>query len=395
MIDLSILGPVRNFKNNLVYCFRMKKILFVVNIDWFFESHRLEIAKRAMAKGYEVHVACKNTGRFEFFEDQGMKTHQINFSRSDTNIFNNINTLHKLNSVINKINPDICHFITVKPVIFGGLISVFNFGFKPVFSVTGLGSSFLSDRLLAKVRSYLLSKFYSYIFRKKNSFTIFQNTSDIFYIFRSNKSYAKNFKLIAGSGVDLQLFKPMEKNFYDPLKVVMASRALSDKGVSEYFKAADVIKNKFNSGIDFSFYGDPDPENPTSLTLAQLKDFNLNNAVNICGFCDSMHEVLKNAHILILPSYREGFPKIVMEASACGCISIVTDVPGCRDAILPGKTGFLVEKKSVNSIVETLEYCMNNRHTLPEMSNMSRIHAESNFSIQKIVDEHLQIYSCL
>lgn len=379
----------------MVLYFRMKKILFIVNIDWFFESHRLEIARKAILQGYEVHVACRNTGRFEFFEDLGIKTHQVNFSRSDTNIFNNINTLRKLNSVIGNVKPNICHFITVKPVIFGGLISLFNLGFKPVFSITGLGSSFLSGGVIARVRSYLLSKFYSYIFSKKNSFTIFQNTSDIFYIFRSKEKSAKNFKLIAGSGVDLQLYKPIKKNFDDHLKVVMASRALSDKGVNEYFKAAEIIKKKFSTGIDFSFYGDPDPENPSSLTLTQLKELNLSKAVNICGFCDQMHKVLKTAHILILPSYREGFPKIVMEGSSCGCISIVTDVPGCKDAIIPGKTGFLVEKKSVNSIVEILEYCMNNRRMLMEMSTMSRFHAENNFSIHKIVDEHLQVYSCL
>ena len=175
----------------------------------------------------------------------------------------------------------------------------------------------------------------------------------------------------------------------------MASRALYDKGVSEYFKAAEIIKTKFNKEIDFSFYGDPDPENPTSLTLTDLKDLNANNAVKICGFCNEMYEVLNTAHILVLPSYREGFPKIVMEGSACGCISIVTDVPGCRDAILPGKNGFLVEKKSANSIVETLEYCIKNRHLLPEMSYKSRLHAENNFSINKIVEEHLKVYSCL
>ena len=371
----------------------MKKILFVVNVDWFFESHRLEIAKRAISEGYEVHLACKNTGRFQYFESLGFLTHHLELGRSNTGIIHNCKNLIKLYLVIKKINPNICHFITIKPIVFGGIISLFNSKTKSVYSITGLGSSFLSEVLHRRVRSYIIAKFYSFTFKKKNSIAIFQNTSDLTHIFPNYKNNFSKFKLIYGSGVDLKLFKEKTKDFDNELNVVMASRALRDKGVREFFEAACILKKKYNDKLNFYFYGEPDPENPTSISFDQLNDLNKNNAVRVCGFSNKMHEVLNFAHILVLPSYREGFPKIVMEGSACGCISIVSNVPGCRDAILDGKTGFLVKQKSPQSIVESIEHCLLSRDNLPAMSKFARKHAEENFSISKIVEQHFELYA--
>ena len=370
----------------------MKKLLFIVNVDWFFESHRLAIAKKAIQSGYEVHVGCKNTGRFSFFESLGIITHGINFSRSDTNLKQNIKTLHELHRIISIVNADICHFITIKPVLYGGCLSVLRHNHKSVFSVTGFGSSFLAKGVLAKIRSYIFLRTYSYFFSKKKAFVIFQNTTDLHEIYPGDRTNATNLKIISGSGVDLDIFKPAEKSFDHSLTVVMAARALKDKGVREYFKAANEIKPRFDKEIKFYFYGDYDPDNPTSLTENELIELNSSNCVKICGFSHDMHKVLAKAHLFVLPSYREGFPKVVMEASASGCVSLVSDVPGCRDAIVPGKTGFLFEKKSSNAIVAVLENCIKNRLLLSEMSKLSRIHAEQNFSVRKIVDEHMQVY---
>ena len=370
----------------------MKKILFVVNVDWFFESHRLEIAKRAISKGYEVHLACKNTGRFQYFESLGFLTHHLELSRSNTGIIHNLKNLIKLYNVIKEVNPNICHFITIKPIVFGGIISILNSEYKSIYSVTGLGSSFLSGALHRRVRSWIVAKFYSFTFKKEKSIVIFQNTSDLRHIFANYEKCVNNFKLIFGSGVDLKLFEETSKDFHNELNIVMASRALRDKGVREFFEAARILKQKYNGKLNFYFYGEPDPENPTSMSFDDLSDLNKSNAVRVCGFSNKMHEVLKFTHILVLPSYREGFPKIVMEGSACGCIALVTDVPGCRDSIVDGKTGFLVKQRSVQSIVDKIEYCLFSIDDLPAMSKLARKHAEENFSISKIVDQHLELY---
>ena len=369
----------------------MKRVLFVVNVDWFFESHRLAIAKKAIQSGYEVHIGCKNTGRFAFFESLGIKTHSIDFSRSDTNLKKNIKTLYELHRIILYVNADICHFITIKPVLFGGFLSVLKHKHKSVFSVTGLGSSFLEHGTIAKVRSYIFLKIYSYFFSKKTSFVIFQNTTDLHEIFPGDHSIASNLRIISGSGVDLDVFKPSKKNFDNPLMVVMAARALKDKGVREYFKAANEIKARFCEEVNFYFYGDCDPENPTSLTEDELIDLNSNSSVEICGFTNKCI-VCWLKLIYLCCSYREGFPKVVMEASASGCVSLVSDVPGCRDAVVSGKTGFLFKKKSPKSIVDVLEHCIKNRTILSDISKLSRIHAEQHFSIHKIVNEHMQLY---
>jgi glycosyltransferase involved in cell wall biosynthesis len=371
------------------------KILFVVNVDWFYESHRIEIGKEAIKANFEVHISCKDTGRFPVFNLLGFITHNLNFTRSDQKISSNLKTFIQIFKILATEKPDICHCITIKPIVFCGILSILFPRTRFLYAVTGLGSSFLSKNFTSKLRSMLLFRLYRYIFKRKNSFTIFQNNSDFNDIFPKKLKSPIQMRFIRGSGVNLIDYHPCQKSFDKKLRIVMAARIIRDKGVNEYFEAAKTLHKRYGDELEFYFYGSHDSENPTAISKEELLALNTNNQVCIKGYSDDMISVLSKSHIFVLPSYREGFPKIVMEASACGCVSIVTDVPGCRDAIVPDITGILVDVASSDSIVSAVSLAIKDITILENMSKQARIHAEENFSIEYVISEHMEIYKKL
>lgn len=371
------------------------KLLFVVNVDWFYESHRIEVGKEAIKENFEVHIACKDTGRFPFFNFLGFKTHQVNFERSSQKIVSNLKTISHIFKILKKERPNICHCVTIKPIIFCGILSMLFPKIRFVYAVTGLGSSFLSENLIARLRSFILLLLYRTIFRQKNSFLIFQNDTDFNDVFPNKLKIQPQIKFIRGSGVNLGTYYPYKKKFDKKLRVVMAARIIRDKGVIEYFNAAKKLCANYGDELEFYFYGNYDFENPSALSGEEFLAINMENQVNVKGYTDDMASVLSMAHIFVLPSYREGFPKIVMEASACGCISVVSNVPGCRDAIIPNVTGKLVDVASSDAIVSAISWALKNRIVLANMSREARLHAEKNFSLESVVCEHIEIYKKL
>jgi glycosyltransferase involved in cell wall biosynthesis len=369
-----------------------RSILFVVNVDWFFESHRLSLAERAISDGYSVHIACKNTGRLEFFKNLGIQTHNLNFTRSKQSILQNIFTLIGLLRIILVVRPDICHFITIKPIVFGGLLSLISRKQVSIFAVTGLGSSFLNNGWKARLRSRLLLRFYKYIFMQSKAFTIFQNMADLNLVFQGRDIPYNKIKLIPGCGVDLTKYVAEQDWNAEQLKVVMAARILKDKGVREYFEMARIISAKYGEKIEFNYFGNYDIDNPSSISVNELNALNQDNSVKIHEFSLELHEVLSKTHIIVLPSYREGFPKVIMEGSASGCVAIVSNVPGCSDAVVDGITGFLTLKASVSSLIDAVDYCLQNRNHLLVITKNARTHAEKYFGITQLVDEHMEVY---
>ena len=345
-----------------------------------------------MGEGYSVHIACRDTGRMKVFTELGMKVHELNFTRSDQAIFQNMMVMLTLLRIILNVRPDICHFITIKPIVFGGFLSFFVKKHASVFAVTGLGSSFLNESIIARIRSKFFLRLYKIFFTSPRSLVIFQNMSDLNSVFPNCDATSPNIKLIPGSGVDLNKYIPKQDWSDKRLKIVMVARILKDKGVEEYFQAASIISAKFQDSVQFCYYGDYDIENPSSLTVSELRSLNIQNSVEVHPFKAEIHKVLSGAHIIVLPSYREGFPKVIMEGSASGCVAIVSDVPGCSDAVVDGKTGFTVAKRSVPALVDAISYCVDNRQLLPVLSKHAREYAERHFSLEKTIDDHMEVY---
>lgn len=365
----------------------IKKILFVVNVDWFFISHRLPLAIEALKKGYEVHIACGITDKKEYLESLGVKVHPLNLSRSGTGIKGEIKAFFEIYRILKEINPNIAHFVTIKPVLYGGIASRFLSIHNKVFSISGLGFIFIKQGLKATIVRKLIKIMYGFALGGKNSHVIVQNPDDKAIV---NSMVKVPISLIRGSGVDLSQYEYIEEN-NENVKVSMACRLLKDKGVFEYIEAAKFLKQKLPN-IEFELYGDIDIHNPASLTSDDIEKIKKDGFVNLYGFSSDIAKVFSDSNIVVLPSYREGLPKVLIEAAACGRVVVTTDVTGCRDAIEPNITGLLCEVKDTKSLAFQIEKLILDKDLRNSMGKAGRELAEKEFDIKKVVKKHFEIY---
>ena len=373
----------------------MKRFLFVVNVDWFFLSHRLDIGLKLLSMGYEVHIAAQETSieNKKILKDHGFIFHNIPLERGKTNFVKEILLFISLCFLFNKIKPEIIHLVTIKPVIFGGIASRIVNSNSVVSAISGLGYVFTSKGLLSYIRRKVIGMLYLFATNHRNQKIIFQNDDDLDLISKFNPRIKQKATLIRGSGVDLNKYINSLQSFTKP-RVLMASRLLIDKGVFEYVEAAGVVKD-MNLDIEFLLAGDIDLDNPNSLTPQQLDLIKKSKVIEYIGYQDNINNLMASVNIVCLPSYREGFPKVLIEAAACGRAVITTDIPGCRDAILDGKTGCLVPVKNSNALANAIIHLISNKQLCLDMGSEARIYAEKKFSVNDIVKQHLEVYQSL
>ncbi|MDA9079034.1 glycosyltransferase family 4 protein [Gammaproteobacteria bacterium] len=369
------------------------KILFLVNVDWFFLSHRLPIALEAAAQGFEVHVATTTTDQAKVIEGLGFILHEVKISRGDLGIFTTFKTFLDIIKIFNNVRPKIVHLVTIKPIILGGIAARIANIHGVVAAISGLGYVFINQGFLSSVRRFFIKALYKIALGHSNLKVICQNSADYNEIKNISKLSSDSFVLINGSGVSLEEFQYFPDTNKIP-KIIMASRMLEDKGVLEFSAAAQQLKTL---GIlaDFILVGDPDPDNPSSIKKSQIQDWEQEGILKHWGHRDEMQEVLRMASIVVLPSYREGFPKVLIEAAACGRPVITTDVPGCRDAIYHGKTGMLVPPKNSNALADAIKNLVLQPEECRKMGLAGRAMAEERFDEKIVIEEHFSIYNQL
>ena len=367
-----------------------KRLLFLVNSDDFFISHRLEIGLSALKEGFDVYIASSIDKENNILKKYGFKTQHIDLDRSSTSLFSNTVYFIKVLKIFLKIQPDIIHLITIKPVIFGGIAARL-LGIKSVIvAISGLGYIFISKGFISKLRLYFIKFLYRLSLNNNNVQLIFQNNSDKEIILDICSIDKSRIHLIKGSGVDLNKFK------YTPLpkgvpSILFASRLLYDKGLKEFISAAELIK-KDGYKANFILVGKPDLQNPASISFDQLENYISKGNIDWHGYKGDIYPVLIESYLIVLPSYREGLPKILIEAAACGRPVVTTDVPGCRDAIINGKTGLLVPSKNHTALAEAIKDLITNYSKSETLGLEARKFAEKNFDIKNVVSKHLEIY---
>ena len=363
------------------------KLLYFVNTDWFFISHRLPIALAALKKGYEVHIVVNEATKINELKKYGILVHFLKLNRKNWNPIEFLNCLLKFIFLIKKINPDLIHCLTIKPIIIGTLSSIILIKPKVVISITGMGSIFSNNKKIDKIKQLFILGIYSFIFLKKNLKVIFQNNDDQLLII--NKTTLKRDKslIIRGSGVNFKNYPYKYLKDKKP-KVLFASRLLYSKGIKEFIEASSFVKE-----CEFLVAGNIDPGNPQSITKKDLNLFIKNYPIKYLGFKKNIINTISSSSIIVLPSYyREGLPKILIEAAACGRAIITTDNVGCRDAVINDKTGILIPIKNTQKLVQAIKYLLKDKKYLTKMGKRGRKFAKENFDISIIVDKHLKIY---
>ena len=368
------------------------KLLFVVNVDWFFISHRLIIAEEAVKKGFEVIVASEDTGRSNEIISKGIKFIDLSFSRSGTNPISELSTLIKFYKIYNEIKPDIVHHITLKPVIYGTLISRL-FKVKGVVNaVSGLGYNFTADRkgLVQKIMLRLLR----IGFNRRNITVIFQNEDDKkFFQELQIISSTNNIVKIKGSGVDLIKYPHSKLPSFDIIKILFPTRMLWDKGVNEMRIASEILKEKYADRIQIILSGMADDGNKAGVSASYLEEWQDGNYVKWIGYQKEMVKIYQDCHIVVLPSYREGMPKSLIEACAIGRAIVTTDAVGCRECVDEGVNGLKVSVYSTVELAGAIEKLILNHELIQEMGENSRKKAEQEFDVKNVIYKHIEIYN--
>jgi glycosyltransferase involved in cell wall biosynthesis len=368
-----------------------QKLLFVVNADWFFYSHRLNLAYKAIEEGYEVHLLT-NVSQPSSVHKSNITIHHFPFTRLGVNIFKELHLLPKLFFVLKKIKPDIVHLVTLKPIVYVGVISLITPIKSIVVAISGMGFLYASKQ---NFLFSLLSKFLLFVIRliidKNNAKVIFQNNFDKNLISAGRKSILKKSILLKGVGVRVATKKYQEEKISKEISILMASRLLIDKGVFEFLEAAKII-SKQRKDIKFIIAGEPDLGNPNSLSKSQYDEIREQKFLESTGFVEDMGVLFSKANILVLPSYREGFPKVLMEAASFSKPTITTNVPGCNEAVEHNVTGIIIPPKDHNALVEAIIFLADHNEVRKEMGKKAFKKAKEEFDENTLINRQLVLY---
>jgi glycosyltransferase involved in cell wall biosynthesis len=366
------------------------RVLFVVNAPEFFLSHRLPIALAARKAGYTVNVATADGEAARQIREHGFSHYVLPLSRSGRNPLAELRNVGALWRLFRSVKPDIVHLVTIKPVLYGGLAARLAGVPGLVAAVSGLGTVFMSDGARATPLKHAVTILYRLALGHRNMAVIFQNPDDQAVLTAMRAVTEKQARRVRGSGVVFEECPCVPEPEGRPV-VTMAARLLRDKGVGEFVEAARILAER-NVDVTFRLIGSPDPGNPTSVTAEQLAEWRDQGIVELLGYRDDIPSQYAQSHIVCLPSYREGLPKSLLEAAACGRAVVTTDVPGCRDAIEPGKTGVLVPPRDAVALADAIQDLVEDPMKRRTMGQAGRRLAEREFGIERVVEAHLAIY---
>ena len=300
-------------------------------------------------------------------------------------------TLFKLISIFRLVKPDTVKLLSIIPIVYGGFIIRTFFRVPVVFYFTGLGYMFTNQR--SSVKHSIFKFFYKFSINNSKSLYIFENHDDLNFInsnFLLNVSKGR-LKVIPGAGIDTDVFSPVE-SFPQPLVVLVSCRLLFDKGLKEFVDAAKIVKEIFPNVV-FQIAGAFDPGNPSSIPPATIDAWHKSGVINFLGFQNNILRLVQKSTICVLPSYREGFPKALIEAASCGKPIITTNVPGCRETLIENVTGLLVPVHDHISLSQSIIKLLSNHNLLISMGQNARKFALNNFSKKIIISKNLRVYT--
>lgn len=362
------------------------KLLYLTTEDSTFWSHRLALAQRAQHEGVEVVIMTRWGGHCRRLEQEGFRVIPWRISRKSLSPWRELNSAWDVFRAYRREKPDLVHHIALKPIVYGAIASWW-YGIPAVHSVTGLGPVFQGESLLFRLLRFGLRRLLAAAFGAANCRVVFQNEAD-----RSDllKPGIVKGAVVPGFGVDTERFAPSPESDGEKM-VVLPARMLWEKGVKEFVEASEELRRR-GLKVRMVLVGSPDPENPGCIPDAQLAKWTDKGLVEWWGHRDDMPAVLRHAHVICLPSYREGLPKVLAEAAASGRPIVATAAPGCSCVVADGVNGLLVPTKHPQALANALETLLGDQELRARMGRCGRERAVREFSEETITCQILAIY---
>lgn len=347
------------------------------SLFWF----RIDMMLAFIDRGHEV-LAVGNESEctwYEKFAVKGIRYRQAYVQRNGTNPLRDMQTLKSLKSIIKMEKPDKIFTYQAKTIIYGG-IAANQLGITEVYPlIAGVGSVFLSGSLKSRIIRFIMKNEYRIGMRECPK-VFFQNPDDVALFTKFNIVEKKKIVMLNGSGVNLEKFSIL------PLPTIFGflciARLIRDKGVYEYIEACRIVKEKYPY-IRCLLVG-PLDSNPSAIRKEELQPYIDSNVIEYFGEQPDVQPYIAQCSVYVLPSYREGIPKTVLEAMASGRAIITTDTPGCRETVIDGENGFFVPAKDINALVNSMYKCIQATETIKNMACASRRIAEDKFDVRHV-----------
>lgn len=363
------------------------KILLFANTDWYLYNFRLELAKVLRDRGDQVVLVSPGGPYASRLQELGYRWLSFPMQRDGMNPWIEMGTIARLVRLYLAEKPDLAHHFTVKCVLYGSLACSLTGIRRVVNSVTGLGYVYMENGGRRRWLQGLITAFYRLVLRKTR--VIFQNPDDRDTFLERRLVEPAQVALIRGSGVDLEKFSPQPEPPGPPL-VILPARLLWDKGVGDFVAAARLLRVE-QPHLRFALVGDSDPGNPAAVPEVQLQAWVQEGVLEWWGWHDDMDRVYAQAHVICLPSFREGLPKTLVEAAGSGRPIVASDVPGCREIVHAGENGLLVPVRDVPALARAVNRLIQDPALRKEMGVNGRKLA-GEFSMDRIISETLQVY---
>lgn len=366
------------------------RLLFLITEDWYFWSHRLDLARAARAAGFDVTVATRVTDHGGRIEAEGFRLIPLSLLRRSRNPFLELQAIAELVRVYRLVRPHLVHHVAMKPILYGSLAAWIARVPVVLNAFAGLGYAFTEPERRNGVLHRAMRQALKTTVGLSRSTVLFQNEADRDQLVTEGIVPSVRTRIIAGSGVDTARFSVEPSPSGVPL-IVLPSRMLWDKGIGEFAQAARNVKA---NGVEarFALVGRCDEDNPASIPKTQLDRWVEEGVVEWWGHREDMAAVYGAATVVVLPSYREGLPKVLLEAAACGRALVSTDVPGCRDVVRHRINGILVAPKDSAALASAIEELLLDDRLREAMGSRGRELVVAEWSVPEIARQMLNLY---
>ena len=367
------------------------KLLFVVTEDWYFLSHRIALARLAIENNFEVHLATRVTDSAERLAAEGIHVHPLSWKRGSSNPASAARALIELVRLCRRIRPEIVHYVAMKPIVIGAFCQAFAPKAYVVNAVSGLGSVYSHTSLHTRILRALVNTVLRTLLKRQTGVVVVQNDDDGAFFKEQGFLPSDGVTVVPGAGIDTDLFRPVPEPEGDEIVATVVARMLWDKGIGETVEGARLLKARGVSAR-IRLVGPPDPENPNTVDTETLKAWHSEGIVDWMGPRSDIGAVWAESHIGMLASYREGLPRALLEAAACGRPLVTTDTSGCRMLVRDGMDGFIVPVGDAVALADAIETLATDPALRAEYGANARARTVATFSDRVINAAMLELY---